>query len=72
MIINCRYGFNFQNGFILEIPLFHVLNARITFGNIFGLDSPVEGVTSVDNGSKLSCVVDDACFQPPPSYQFLG
>lgn len=56
----------------IEIPLFHVLNARITFGNIFGLDSSVEGVTTVEDGNKLSCIVDDACFQPPPSYSFLG
>ena len=26
----------------------HVLVARITFGNIFGLDAPIEGVTSVE------------------------
>ncbi|XP_078729735.1 ankyrin repeat domain-containing protein 13D-like [Lampetra fluviatilis] len=28
----------------IEIPLFHVLNARITFGNLNGCDSPVESV----------------------------
>ncbi|CAH1405533.1 unnamed protein product [Nezara viridula] len=56
----------------IEIPLFHVLNARITFGNIFALDSPVEGVSTIDDGNKLSCVVDDSCFQPPPSYTFMG
>ena len=28
----------------IEIPLFHVLNARITFGNIFGLTNPVAGI----------------------------
>nr|XP_032517361.1 ankyrin repeat domain-containing protein 13B-like [Danaus plexippus plexippus] len=26
----------------IEIPLFHVLNARITFGNIFATETPVE------------------------------
>ncbi|XP_014276141.1 ankyrin repeat domain-containing protein 13D isoform X2 [Halyomorpha halys] len=56
----------------IEIPLFHVLNARITFGNIFALDSPVEGVSTIDDGNKLSCVVDDSCFQPPASYAFMG
>lgn len=52
--------------------MFHVLNARITFGNIFALDAPVEGVSTIDDGNKLSCVVDDSCFQPPASYTFMG
>lgn len=57
----------------IEIPLFHVLNASITFGNIFALDTPVEGVSTVEDGNnKLSCIVDDSCFQPPPSYTFMG
>uniref|UniRef100_S4S063 Ankyrin repeat domain 13 family, member D n=1 Tax=Petromyzon marinus TaxID=7757 RepID=S4S063_PETMA len=36
----------------IEIPLFHVLNARITFGNLNGCDSPVESVCcSVADGT---------------------
>ncbi|XP_026327434.1 ankyrin repeat domain-containing protein 13B isoform X2 [Hyposmocoma kahamanoa] len=46
----------------IEIPLFHVLNARITFGNIFAMDSPVPHVECIHEGDRLSCVLDDACF----------
>nr|CAD7455802.1 unnamed protein product [Timema tahoe] len=58
--------------FKVEIPLFHVLNARITFGNIFGLDEEIPGVTRVGEDEKMSCVLEDACFVPPPSYTKLG
>lgn len=30
---------------LLEIPLFHVLNARVTFSNLCGCDEPVSSVT---------------------------
>nr|CAD7261178.1 unnamed protein product [Timema shepardi] len=58
--------------FKVEIPLFHVLNARITFGNIFGLDEEIPGVTRVGEDERMSCVLEDACFVPPPSYTKLG
>ncbi|XP_039292437.1 ankyrin repeat domain-containing protein 13D isoform X2 [Nilaparvata lugens] len=60
----------------IEIPLFHVLNARITFGNIFGMEEKVEGVRQVSSGGegevRTTCVVDDSCFQPPASYTIMG
>ncbi|XP_048512228.1 ankyrin repeat domain-containing protein 13D isoform X5 [Athalia rosae] len=56
----------------IEIPLFHVLNARITFGNIFGLDQEVAHVGRVQDGNKITCVVDDVCFEAPPGYTKLG
>ncbi|XP_078680188.1 ankyrin repeat domain-containing protein 13D-like [Branchiostoma floridae x Branchiostoma belcheri] len=31
----------------IEIPLFHVLNARITFGNLNGTDEEVDGVAAI-------------------------
>ena len=57
---------------ILEIPLFHVLNARITFGNINTCEQEVPGVTKIENGPKPQCSVDDSCFDPPASYGRLG
>ncbi|KAI5639135.1 hypothetical protein NE865_08335 [Phthorimaea operculella] len=46
----------------IEIPLFHVLNARITFGNIFATETPVPHVECIPEGDRLACIIDDACF----------
>ncbi|KAF7989260.1 hypothetical protein HCN44_010842 [Aphidius gifuensis] len=56
----------------IEIPLFHVLNARITFGNIFAMDQEVAHVKKIQDGSKFNCIVDDICFEAPPGYMKLG
>ncbi|XP_035216367.1 ankyrin repeat domain-containing protein 13D-like [Stegodyphus dumicola] len=56
----------------IEIPLFHVLNARITFGNIFALDEPVPGVTPIKEEKVVACVLDDSCFDTPSGYVRLG
>lgn len=76
----------------IEIPLFHVLNACVTFGNVFGLDSPVPNVThmretTVPNGDpvddeegaacssgtdRLTCIIDDSCFDIPADYTNKG
>ncbi|XP_063364212.1 ankyrin repeat domain-containing protein 13D [Cydia amplana] len=53
----------------IEIPLFHVLNARITFGNIFGTETPVPHVECIQEGERLSCIVDDACFNLAKGYR---
>lgn len=52
----------------IEIPLFHVLNACVTFGNVFGLDAPVKNVENIREDDRLSCVVDDCCFDIPSNY----
>ncbi|XP_032517616.2 ankyrin repeat domain-containing protein 13D isoform X1 [Danaus plexippus] len=52
----------------IEIPLFHVLNARITFGNIFATETPVEHVECIQEGARLSCVLDDRCFSVGRGY----
>lgn len=49
-----------------------MLNARITFGNIFGMDQDVAHVRKIEDGSKLACVVDDICFEAPMGYTKLG
>ncbi|KAJ1530836.1 hypothetical protein ONE63_005682 [Megalurothrips usitatus] len=56
----------------IEIPLFHVLNARITFGNIYGMDQPVDGVTFINEDTWRGCVVDDSVFNAPSSYTRKG
>ncbi|XP_014209617.1 ankyrin repeat domain-containing protein 13D isoform X2 [Copidosoma floridanum] len=56
----------------IEIPLFHILNARITFGNIFGLDEEVPHVGRIEEGNRLTCLLDDVCFEAPIGYAKLG
>ncbi|XP_047354119.1 ankyrin repeat domain-containing protein 13D isoform X2 [Vespa velutina] len=56
----------------IEIPLFHILNARITFGNIFGLDQEVPHVGHLQETNRMTCLVDDICFEPPTGYIKLG
>jgi hypothetical protein len=54
----------------VEIPLFHVLNALITFGNVFALETPVPKVTNLkEDDDRLSCVIDDECFEIPVGYE---
>uniref|UniRef100_A0A6Q2Y6G3 Ankyrin repeat domain-containing protein n=1 Tax=Esox lucius TaxID=8010 RepID=A0A6Q2Y6G3_ESOLU len=65
----------------IEIPLFHVLNARVTFSNLCGCDEPVSSVTlrTPEEPSEAGkaphpfhCVVDPSVFEPPPDYTTLG
>ncbi|XP_064810813.1 ankyrin repeat domain-containing protein 13D-like [Oncorhynchus masou masou] len=65
----------------IEIPLFHVLNARVTFSNLCGCDEPVSSVTvhtpeeAPEAGQALhpfNCEVDPSVFEPPPDYTTLG
>lgn len=58
----------------IEIPLFHVLNACVTFGNVFALDTPVENVTHIkeEDNDRLTCVIDDRCFDVPANYANKG
>ena len=78
------YVFPRSNLFIyllfLEIPVFHFLNARITFGNINASISPVSGVQSqvtsepspeeeeTGNKSTVTCSIDMDLFSPPSDY----
>lgn len=66
----------------IEIPLFHVLNARVTFSNLCGCDEPVSSVTvhtpeSSDEAGQappppFHCEVDPSVFEPPADYTTLG
>lgn len=58
--------------FFVEIPLFHILNARITFGNIFGMDQEVPHVGHLEETNRMTCLVDDICFEAPVGYVKLG
>lgn len=69
----------------IEIPLFHVLNACVTFGNVFALESPVPNVSHIreedvdatasiseNSSDRLTCIIDDSCFDIPPNYTNKG
>ncbi|XP_021540777.1 ankyrin repeat domain-containing protein 13D isoform X1 [Neomonachus schauinslandi] len=63
----------------IEIPLFHVLNARITFSNLCGCDEPLSSVWvpapgpgGPASGSPFPCEVDPAVFEVPEGYSVLG
>lgn len=61
----------------IEIPLFHVINARITFGNIFALANSVQGVSVLteDDGEtlkkKIRCFPNFALIIFPPVFFFF-
>ncbi|XP_024422704.2 ankyrin repeat domain-containing protein 13A [Desmodus rotundus] len=59
----------------IEIPLFHVLNARITFGNVNGCSTAEETASQSAEGTKASSAslatgfeVDQSVFEIPESY----
>ncbi|NWI37970.1 AN13D protein, partial [Picathartes gymnocephalus] len=71
----------------IEIPLFHVLNARITFSNLCGCDQPLgsvrilQGATGPPEGADGSpctaawpfpCEVEAGVFEVPAGYTVLG
>ncbi|XP_011797773.1 PREDICTED: ankyrin repeat domain-containing protein 13D isoform X1 [Colobus angolensis palliatus] len=63
----------------IEIPLFHVLNARITFSNLCGCDEPLSSVwvpapssAVAASGNPFPCEVDPAVFEMPKGYSVLG
>ncbi|NXG37814.1 AN13D protein, partial [Dromaius novaehollandiae] len=58
----------------IEIPLFHVLNARITFSNLCGCDQPLGSVRRVRGsaGWPFPCEVEPGVFEVPQGYTVLG
>ncbi|NXU93984.1 AN13D protein, partial [Xiphorhynchus elegans] len=62
----------------IEIPLFHVLNARITFSNLCGCDQPLGSVRVCGDsppgtaGWPFPCEVEAGVFEVPAGYTVLG
>lgn len=56
----------------IEIPLFAVLNARITFGNIFASYASVDGVQTIEENGQSFCTIEESCFDAPAGYIRLG
>lgn len=50
--------------------MFHVVNGRVTFHNVFSTESRVAGVSYIkeEETGRLSCVLDGDLFEPPPHY----
>ena len=55
-----------------EIPLYHVLTAKVTFGNIHGADKAVGGVSTIQENSNVFCAVDENIFTIPAGYRRIG
>ncbi|XKL59351.1 hypothetical protein PGB90_000367 [Kerria lacca] len=55
----------------IEIPLFHVMNAQISFNNIFATQNAVHGVTVIRDEERLMCDIDESLFEPPSHYTFI-
>ena len=50
-----------------------MLSAVVTFGNVFGMETPVTNVSYItESEERVTCVIDDVCFEVPPSYSRKG
>ena len=49
-----------------------MLNARITFGNIFASYASVEGVQTIEENGQSFCTIEESCFDAPAGYIRLG
>lgn len=56
----------------IEIPLFHIVNARVSFGNIFSLNERVDKVQPIKDGTSCACIIDESVFEIPANYSYLG
>lgn len=57
----------------IEIPLYRVITAKVTFGNIHATNTPVDKVTCINDLSTTSaCLVDESVFSIPSGYCTIG
>lgn len=49
----------------IEIPLYRVITAKVTFGNIHATETPVDYVTTINESS----IVDESVFKVPAQYK---
>lgn len=69
-LLRCRYPE--LNKFTLhfsEVPIYHFINGKISFHNIFGTLRKMEGVTSGIENGKLVCFLEEKLFDPPADYE---
>ena len=52
-----------------EIPIFFLLNAQVTFGNVYASRKRVKGVKVQKQGdNKFECTINENLFKIPPDY----
>lgn len=56
----------------IEIPLFHLINAVVTFSNCMTLDNPVAQVTKVEENDRVTVTIEDNVFEIPTHYARSG
>lgn len=49
-----------------------MLNASVTFDNIFAAERPTPGVTIIRDEERVMCDIDESLFEPPSHYTFIG
>jgi len=55
------------------VPIYHLVNASISFHNIFGTDGQVPGVTCErEETGRLKCGVDESLFNVGAEYKMSG
>lgn len=56
----------------IEIPLFHLINAVVTFSNCMTMDNPVAQVTKVEENDRVTVTIEDSIFEIPSNYARSG
>ncbi len=59
---------SFALDFPVEIPLYRVITAKVTFGNIHGMERPVKNVTTIYENSTPFSTCAEILFRSPNEY----